>query len=611
VKYLLAKYLWLSFWLILFPSQKWGSGISAAFAQSHPYQDKPLTHPDPSREAVALFRYLQDMEGKKILSGQMWAPWGISEINYLLGVTGRVPAVAGFDFIHESDNANEVQRAKSYWESGGIPTIMWHWGAPGVGEGYENSKVRIDINRCFQEGTTEYRSMWTELERKADHLEALRDAGVPILWRPFHELNGGWFWWGMQGPELFRQLWITMYDYFVYDRGLNNLIWVLCYPGDPDGEWYPGDTYVDIAGADTYGVGSNPQLHMYEAVRDIVAHNPMPIAYHECGTPPDPDRCIEEGAMWTWWMQWHTSHLTETDQEYLRYLYNHEVVVTRDEVPDIVAVYGWDPACEADSIQMRLQDGSGRWMETNHLQVYLDRSVLAAPYTTGEGSWHWSGCGVTGDQQEQTVDLDQRCVATVTFTNSCGATSNESLFITGVCSPTTITPYIVLPDNVWLDTTGITIEPGTPIEFVPQPSSGGTWYWSGPGLQDSSRRIALIPFDSATFTVTHTNGCGAVSALDFHVAMADHTGLDLSPDADQIRIYPTLVRNMVHVELPRAPDSVGVMKVYSSGGRMVISKTIRGSPANLDLSSLSSGNYLIRVEYSNSAKNVWVMKLRP
>jgi hypothetical protein len=602
---------WRIILMILLIFQFWEDGISPALAQSHPYQDKPLTNPDPSREAVALFRYLQDMDDKKILSGQMWAPWGISEINYLLGVTGRVPAVAGFDFIHESDNPNEVQRAQSYWESGGIPTIMWHWGAPGVGEGYENSKVKIDINRCFQEGTTEFQSMWTELDRKADHLVRLRDAGVPVLWRPFHELNGGWFWWGMQGPELFKQLWVTMYDYFVYDRGLNNLIWVLCYPGDPNGEWYPGDAYVDIAGADTYGVGSNPQLHMYEAVQEIVAHNPMPIPYHECGIPPDPDRCIEEGAMWTWWMQWHTSHLTETDQKYLRYVYNHEVVVTRDEVPDIVAVYGWDPDCEADSIHMRVQEEDGTLLETNRLQVYLNRSVLAIPYTPGEGSWSWSGCGISGDQREQTVDLDQRCVATATFTNGCGATSTESLFITGVCSPTAIQPYVVLPDNVWLDTTGITVEPGTPIEFVPQPSSGGTWYWSGPGLQDSSRRIALVPYDSATYTVTHTNNCGATTELDFHVAMADHTGYDFSAEADQVLIYPTLVRNIVQVQLPRAPDSDCVIEVYSSDGRMHISRIARESFVELDLSSLRSGTYLIRVETENGPQTAWIMKLRP
>ena len=154
----------------------------------------------------------------------------------------------GADLITESANNNEIQNLINWWKAGGIPTLMWHWGAPGVGEGYENSKAEIDINRCFQEGTVEYNEMWRELKLKADHLQVLRDAHVPVLWRPLHELNGNWFWWGKKGPEQFKRLWITMYNYFVHDRGLNNLIWVLCYTGSPDGAWYPGDQYVDIAG---------------------------------------------------------------------------------------------------------------------------------------------------------------------------------------------------------------------------------------------------------------------------------------------------------------------------------------------------------------------------
>lgn len=77
------------------------------------------------------------------------------------------------------------------------------------------------------------------LERKANLLEKIRDAHVPILWRPFHELNGNWFWWGKQGPENFKRLWKTMYDYLVNKRKLNNLIWVLCYIGNPQADWFP------------------------------------------------------------------------------------------------------------------------------------------------------------------------------------------------------------------------------------------------------------------------------------------------------------------------------------------------------------------------------------
>jgi hypothetical protein len=302
-------------------------------------RQQQLSNLKASKEAAALYAYLNEMSGKKILSGQMSSSWGVNEIDYIKEVTGKLPAINGFDFITNKDNQEEVNGAREWWKSGGIPTIMWHMGAPGKGEGYQNSKETIDIDRCLQKGTKEYEVFWSELKKKGDLLEQLQKAHVPVLWRPFHELNGNWFWWSKQGPDKFKKLWIAMYDYYTKNRKLNNLIWVLCYTAKPDASWYPGDAYVDIAGPDTYGVGDSPQLSMYQEVKKIVKKG-IPIAYHECGTPPDPDKCIQEGAMWSWWMEWHTSHLTKVDKAYLKKVYMHDLILTRDELPDILQVYG-------------------------------------------------------------------------------------------------------------------------------------------------------------------------------------------------------------------------------------------------------------------------------
>jgi hypothetical protein len=303
-------------------------------------QSRVLCNLDPSEEAIALYRYLLDMSGKKILSGQMNSAWGIDEFEYLQSKTGKQPAIKGLDFIHQKDNEGEIRQAIDWWKTGGIPTIMWHWGAPGIGEGYENSKKEIAIDQCFVEGSAENNAFWTELKTKADLLEKTRDALVPILWRPYHELNGNWFWWGKQGPERFKKLWITMYNYFVNERKLNNLIWVLCFTGEPDGAWYPGDQYVDIAGADTYDGGDDPHQVMYSKLKDIVKDSRMPVAYHECGVPPDPGKCLSQGIMWSWWMEWHTTWLTKVDVSRLNEVYHHDLVITLDEVPDIMSDYG-------------------------------------------------------------------------------------------------------------------------------------------------------------------------------------------------------------------------------------------------------------------------------
>ncbi len=391
-----------------------------------------LVTPNPSPESIALYRYLKDLFGKKILSGQMWSPWGINEIDYVMEVTGKMSAVAGFDYINEPQNAGENQKAIEYWQNGGISTMMWHWGAPGVGEGYENSKATIDIDQCFVKGTPEYEDFWADLERIGDWLQKLEDAQVPVLWRPFHELDGGWFWWSKEGPEKFKLLWTTMFDYLVHDRGLNNLIWVLCYTGNPDGDWFPGADYVDIAGADTYDNSIDSHLNMYNAVLDAIGDQHYPIAFHETGNPPNAEECIIDGAMWSWWMVWHTDWLEAIDVDYLKAQYSSHLVVTHDELPDIMAVYGWDQDCEPSAITASVRIDEGEWMASNKIGLGTGVQASLRVETEDEGIWSWSGLGVPSrltSTEEQTVSLDKLNTITASFQNVCGATSTQTFHI--------------------------------------------------------------------------------------------------------------------------------------------------------------------------------------
>lgn len=263
----------------------------------------------------------------------MWSPWGPDEITEVEQITGKLPAIRGQDYIHERDNRRENELAIEWWKAGGIPTIMWHWGAPTKGEGYEQSKMAIDIDHCFQPGTEEHTAMWNDLRRIADHLTELRDANVPVLWRPMHEFDGEWFWYGKGGGDRFIRLWRTMFDYFVGERKLNNLIWVLCHSGTPQQGWNPGKEYYDLAGADTYGKGIHNSL--FETIKSIHGEA-VPIPLHECGTIPDPDECFRQGVTWSWWMLWHSSYLHRYDKEALRRIYNHDRILTRDELPVIM-----------------------------------------------------------------------------------------------------------------------------------------------------------------------------------------------------------------------------------------------------------------------------------
>jgi hypothetical protein len=559
-----------------------------------------LCTPYPSKEAVALYRYLLDMKGKKILSGQMWAPFGGDELNYIKSITGKQPAIRGADFIAQGDNPNEVQYMKDWWNGGGIPTIMWHWGAPTKGEGYESSKMRISIDSCFIPGTPQYIDFWSELKVKADLLVQLRDAHIPVLWRPYHELNGGWFWWSMGGPERFKKLWTTMFKYFVKDRGLNNLIWVLCYDGTPDAAWYPGDQYVDIAGADAYNVGSSIQLPMYNGVKTITGDT-FPIAYHECGVPPDPDACLSQGAMWSWWMEWHTNFIHSLDTVYLKYLYNHELIVTLNEVPNIMALYGWNKdSCSATKIVPMLEIDGGLMQQKNIVKLGTGSSVKYSPIAADSGTWRWSGCGLSDTSRQQTVNMVNPCVSMVTFKNYCGATSTQTFNLID-CAPTAITPLTQIDNGPWRQTSYASIYPGSSVKFNTIVPDMGSWQWKGCGISDTSKIQSFIPDSSCTITATYINECGNTSSKQFKVIL--YTYPDKIPTATDIldaKIFPDPCTDVLNIEIQQlSANKRYYINIYTVEGLLVKKDVSDLNHFSINTSQLAPSLYFMKIVGAN------------
>jgi hypothetical protein len=77
----------------------------------------------------------------------------------------------------------------------------------------------------------------------------LQAYNIPIIWRPLHEADGGWFWWGAYGPESCIELYKLMFDRYTRVWGLRNLIWLW---NSMTPSWYPGSNIVDILGYDSY-----------------------------------------------------------------------------------------------------------------------------------------------------------------------------------------------------------------------------------------------------------------------------------------------------------------------------------------------------------------------
>lgn len=286
-----------------------------------------LSDPHASERAQALYRFLISLKGRGILSGQQETPRDQThgeELAYIERVSGRLPAILGLDYI-ENDFSGVNTRARAWERRGGIVSICWHWGIPPYGVGYPSSKESVDMAELLTEGTPLYQGMLDNIDAVAKALMELDRANIPVIWRPLHEFDGAWFWWGKGGPEAFCKLWRLMYDRFTKHHGLHNLIWVLGYAKVEEG-WYPGDEYVDIIGADEYTEGIHEAL--YKKLLTVTDKS-MPICLHENGPIPNPRELVEKKVDWCWFLTWHTTHIHDQNTpEYIQEIYHDPYVVT-------------------------------------------------------------------------------------------------------------------------------------------------------------------------------------------------------------------------------------------------------------------------------------------
>ena len=224
-----------------------------------------------SRETINLFGNLENLAQEKLMYGQHHC--------YLLGdhvdgsgdtsdcqyVTGSHPAVAGFDFVRDTAWAPDDSSKPFYvqcvalYNRGGIPTFSWHQTNPGGGGAYDLEKDPVP--EILDNGSRINQRFKDDLREIAGFFNSLKVDGVniPVIYRPYHENSGSWFWWGADfcTPDEYRQLWQLTYHFLTDICDVHNLLWAYS-PSKPDSvgnynDRYPGDDYVDILGFDWYG----------------------------------------------------------------------------------------------------------------------------------------------------------------------------------------------------------------------------------------------------------------------------------------------------------------------------------------------------------------------
>ena len=280
---------------------------------------RPVT-PNASPEAVALLKYIHGISGQHTLTGQHNYP-DTKDIStrQAAAAWGKTPAIFGQDFGFAKPGDKDavaarpdiIAEVKRQYANGAIITLCWHAVRPTEDEpvtfrgSVQGKLTDKEWNELITPGTRLNQHWCDQVDVIAGFLKQLRDAHIPVLWRPYHEMNGNWFWWGGRRGEhgttvLYRQL----FDRLANHHQLNNLVWIWSVdrPSTPERQFvdfFPGRNCFDIAALDVYH--SDFSQSYYRDLLKLAGGKPVALA--EVGPPPTLD-VLEKQPEWTWWMLW-------------------------------------------------------------------------------------------------------------------------------------------------------------------------------------------------------------------------------------------------------------------------------------------------------------------
>jgi mannan endo-1,4-beta-mannosidase len=306
-------------------------------------------NPNATKEARELLGYLYSLKGKNILSGQHnYGNELLRSSDSVKHITGTFPAIWGSDMlplghVDRDTGQDVVDEAIRQHEKGSIITLMYHQVKPfdhdslGFAGSVKGQVTDEQWKEIVTPGTPYYNMLIEKIDKVAGYLRQLQEKNIPILWRPYHEMNGIWFWYGdRKGPEGFEKLWKIMYDRYVNHHQLNNLIWVWNPNAPRDWEndqaydyhlYYPGDQYVDILATDIYK-NDYKQSHHDQL---LTLGKGKLISIGECGELPTPE-ILEQQPEWVWFMVWARFIWTANNPDAVRELYNSPRVLNLDDI---------------------------------------------------------------------------------------------------------------------------------------------------------------------------------------------------------------------------------------------------------------------------------------
>lgn len=280
----------------------------------------------PATSRTTMVNYLAGISGRSTIAGQHNREPNSDPTKYTRvaqQITGQTPGLWGGDFLFSPDDVNHrqtmISEAIRQWQAGSVVTLTWHMCPPTVGStcGWDSGGILSHLsdsqwNQLVTTGSSLNNAWKRRLDEAVPYLQQLKNAGVPALFRPLHEMNQGWSWWGGRpGVNGSRKLYQITRDYLVATKGLTNLVWVwnlkdLSGGEGQTGNYWPGAAYVDLASLDVW-VAKQPTTSWYQAMLGIAGGKP--IALGEVGQVPSVS-LLQAQPRWTYFMVW-AEYLTD------------------------------------------------------------------------------------------------------------------------------------------------------------------------------------------------------------------------------------------------------------------------------------------------------------
>jgi mannan endo-1,4-beta-mannosidase len=288
-----------------------------------------LTNRDPGvavNERTAVLNYLRTASGEFTVTGQHNREPNAEPARWsgkVHDITGKYPGLWGGDLSFHTLAGRRalIDEAQRQWADGSLVTLMWHqcpptnpepcgWDTP---DGVWARLTDAQWTETLTAGTALHSALIAQWDAVLPLLRELREAGVVVLWRPLHEINDSWPWWGGRpGPDGSARLWRLMHDHFTA-AGLDNLIWVWNVSDrDPAGiaPFDPGPAYSDVASMDIWQ-SDYPRDSDYRTMLELAGDRP--IALGEVERVPSP-AVLAAQPRWVWFMVW-AEALVENNSE--------------------------------------------------------------------------------------------------------------------------------------------------------------------------------------------------------------------------------------------------------------------------------------------------------